>query len=235
VNAIDHATTLGDLVLARPAAATLFEQLGLDFCCGGRRTLEQACSEHGLDAKTVSVLLNALQDAPATPAAPHHDVARSSIAELCDHIVAEHHDPLRADLERISELLATVVRVHGDGRPELHDLQGLFATTRDEVERHLRLEEDTLFPACRALDANDAAPAFDETLLAHLVDDHDATGAALGKLRELSGGYADEQALCGTHRRLLQSLSALELDMHQHVHEENNSLFPRVRDRLSSV
>lgn len=234
MNVTDHAATLGDLVLDQPAAATLFERLGLDYCCGGRRTLEQACGQRGLDANTVGVLLDALRDEPARPALDHHDVARSSITELCDHIVARHHEPLRKELGHISELLATTVRVHGRRRPGLLDLQRLFAATRSELEIHLRLEEHTLFPACRTLDQHADASAFDEGLLALLEDDHATTGDALYALRELSGGYDTEQALCGTHRALLQSLSALELDLHQHVHEENHVLFPRVRDRLAA-
>lgn len=234
MNANDHAATLGDLVLDQPAAAALFERLGLDYCCGGRRTLEQACGQRGLDATTVRVLLAALRDEPATPSLDHHDVARCSISELCDHIVARHHEPLRTDLAHISELLATVVRVHGKGHPELLDLQRLFATTRSELEIHLRLEEHTLFPACRTLDQHGDASAFDEGLLVLLEDDHATTGDALYALRELSGGYDTDQALCGTHRALLQSLRALELDLHQHVHEENNVLFPRVRERVAA-
>lgn len=230
----DHAATLGDLVVHQPAAAALFERLGLDYCCGGRRTLEQACSQRGLDAQTVSVLLGGLRDEPATPSLHHHDVARSSITELCDHIVAGHHEPLGTDLAHISDLLATVVRVHAKARPELLDLQRLFATTCTELEIHLRLEEHVLFPACRNLDERDDASAFDEGLLVLLEDNHETTGDALYALRELSGGYDTDRALCGTHRALLQSLRAFELDLHQHVHEENNVLFPRVRDRLAA-
>src|SRR5919112_1762420 len=122
MKAIGPATTLGDLVLDRPAAAALFERLGLDYCCGGRRTLEEACAQRGLDAKTVTVLL----DAPDMRDVRHHDLGHCSLADLCEHIVARHHEPLRADLPRIDELLATVGRVHGKRHPELADLHRLF-------------------------------------------------------------------------------------------------------------
>lgn len=196
--------------------------------------LSRPAASAGLDAQTVSVLLGGLRDEPATPSLHHHDVARSSITELCDHIVAGHHEPLGTDLAHISDLLATVVRVHAKARPELLDLQRLFATTCTELEIHLRLEEHVLFPACRNLDERDDASAFDEGLLVLLEDNHETTGDALYALRELSGGYDTDRALCGTHRALLQSLRAFELDLHQHVHEENNVLFPRVRDRLAA-
>ena len=227
-----HAPTLGELVLQQPEAAVLFERLGLDYCCGGRRTLDEACSQQGLDAKTVSAVLDALAEKPRSAELAAHDVARTTITELCDHIVTRHHVPLRGELTRITELLDTVVRVHGKDHRELLDLQRLFATTRTELETHLRIEEETLFPACRALD--DGVPAaFNHDLLGLLEDDHATTGDALAALRELTGGYRTDAALCSTHRRLLQALQAFELDMHRHVHEENNVLFARVRVRIA--
>jgi regulator of cell morphogenesis and NO signaling len=233
--ALDHTTALGDVVLHQPEAARLFEQLGLDYCCGGGQPLGQACARQGVDAGTVLVLLRGLRRSATEPPVAGHDVAHASIAELCDHIVAQHHDPLREDLPRIAELLATVVRVHGAGHPELAELERLFAATRAELEEHLSLEEQTLFPACRALEDADGAAAVDPRDLEHLRDDHRATADALHGLRELAGGYDPERALCGTHRALLGSLNALEVDLHQHVHEENNVLFGRVRDRLAAA
>ena len=229
----DHTSTLGELVLAQPSAAALFERLGLDYCCGGGRTLEQACAQHGLDARTVSVLLHALADEPRSADLEAHDVARATIPELCEHIVTRHHDPLRRELPRISDLLATVVRVHGKAHPELRDLQRLFIAIRDDLEQHLRVEEQTLFPACLALDEDQAA-AFDPGVLMLLEDDHAGTGNALCALREVAGGYRTDAALCSTHRALLRALRAFEIDMHQHVHEENNVLFPRARARTAA-
>lgn len=104
------------------------------------------------------------------------------------------------------------MRVHAKSHPELLDLQRLFATMRGELEIHLRPEEHTLFPACRALDEHGDASGFDESVVALLEDDHETTGDALYALRELSGGYDGGRVLCGTHRKLLHSLRALELD-----------------------
>jgi regulator of cell morphogenesis and NO signaling len=230
--ATDHAPTLGELVLRRPRAAALFERLGLDYCCGGARTLEEACAARGLDPATVSVLVDTLGgDDPADVEPDHHDIGRATIGELCDHIVAAHHDLLRRELPHVSELVATVVRVHGPGHPELHDVGRVFDGLRAELEEHMAREEADLFPACRALDAG---ATIEDGLIEMLEHDHDATGDALASLRELCGGYHPGDALCGTHRALLQSLHALELDVHQHVHEENNVLFPRVRALLAA-
>ncbi len=230
MSTIDPTTTLGDLAVAHPAAAALFEHLGLDYCCGGGATLERACDERGLDARTVSLML--AKEHAAAPAPPA-DLAAASITELCEHILVSRHGPLLVDLQRIAALMTTVARVHGASHPELLALQDRFLATRGELEAHVRLEEDVLFPACRALDAG-AGSAFDAPMLAHLEDAHDPVGAALGELRDLCDGYDTDSALCATHRALLESLRAFEHGMHQHVHEENNVLFPKVRDRLAS-
>ena len=230
--AVDTTATLGELVIRRPAAAALFERLGLDYCCGGRKTLAEACAQRGVDAGTVAVLLDSLERGPAGPR--RHDVARASIGELCDHVVAAHHEPLRAELPRISELAGTVVRVHGRTRPELADVQRVFESLRGELEVHMRREEHNLFPACRALDGHGDAAPLRHGEVALLEDDHGATGEALSALRELCADYDPAQALCGTHAALLRALLELELELHQHVHEENNILFPRVRARLAA-
>lgn len=234
MNVTDPSATLGDIVVRKPAATTLFERLRLDYCCGGRRSLEEACGQRGLDAKTVAALLDSLDDEPAMPSPGAHDVGRSTIADLCDHIVARHHDPLRDELPRISERLATVVRVHGGTHPELSDVQRLFESMFGELEIHMHREEHTLFPLCRALDAGGDASGFDAGVVALLEDEHEDTGDALSALRELCNGYEPAQALCGTHRSLLHALRELELELHQHVHEENNVLFPRVRARIAT-
>jgi len=234
MSTIEATTTLGDLVTSVPRAAELLEGLGVDYCCGGRRTLTEACAQHGLDAHTVAVLLNGLAQDDDRSAVDPHDVARSSIAELCDHIVAAHHDWLRKELPATGELAATVVRVHRRTHPDLVDVQRLFAGMRSELEAHMALEERDVFPACRRVEAG-AAGALDPALLGQLEDEHADVGDALCALRELSGGYDESRALCGTHRRLMRRLHALELEVHQHVHEENNVLFGKVRARLAAA
>lgn len=222
---IDTSTSLGALVAERPGRARFFERLHLDYCCGGSDSLAEACARRGLDADTVAELLAALDESPARPdPAEELDWRRASIAELCDHIVLVHHANLRTELPRIAELLATVVRVHGKGHPELHDLERSFATMRADLEHHIDLEERVLFPACRG----DAGATLDTETLTLLEHEHTDTGRSLTALRELANDYDRERALCATHRTLLDALQRLELDLHQHIHEENNLLFPRV-------
>lgn len=226
---IDAGVSLGQLVAEQPALADVFEHLRLDYCCRGDQSLAQACEQHGLDAATVCRMLAAVADTRPEPGHHKaHDLRHASIAELCDHIVVTHHDKLRAELPRIGELLDTVVRVHGADHHELHDLRRLFATIGHELESHIETEERLVFPACRAAET-DGARVDDDVLTGH-EREHTQTGDALTILRELAHDYNPAAALCGTHRRLLQALAQFELELHQHIHEENNVLFPRARN-----
>src|SRR5690349_7197593 len=223
--------TLAELVLHRPASADLLERLRLDYCCGGRRTIEDARAERGLDARTAIAMIEALGE-PSETGLDVPDARRASIAEMCALIVRAHHEPARSELPRIAQLLDRVVRVHGGRHAELGDLRRVFTGLRTELEEHFAIEEETVFPACRAADAADSPAAVDGAMLAMCEDSHEFAGEALEAMRELSGGYDREHAFCGTHRALLDALEKFELDLHQHVHEENNVLFPRVRERL---
>jgi regulator of cell morphogenesis and NO signaling len=228
--AIESSTSLAELVSERPQRIELFERLHLDYCCGGSQTLAEACATRGLDAGTVGQLLAAL-DEQLVGSTEGRDWRQVSIGELCDHIVSVHHNGLRGDLPRIAELLATVVRVHGEGRPELELTERAFATLRNELEPHLTEEEERLFPACRALEREGALPdGFELAEVDRHQAEHVEVGSRLAALRELGGGYDREQALCSTHRALLAALADFEADLHLHVHEENNDLFPRVRE-----
>lgn len=230
-NVFNSASTLGDLVLAQPAAADLFERLGLDYCCGGSKSLGAAVKERGLDAATVLVMLRSLSETPLGTAAGGHDVAGMTVGELVNHIITKHHDRLRAELVKIGELFDTVVRVHGAIDPALAEMRDRFVAIRDELLEHMAREENELFPVCRNADSGSATSVGDD-LLRELEHTHDQAGAALAELRELAGDYVTEDAHCGTHRLLLQSLAAMESDLHQHIHEENNLLFPSAHELL---
>lgn len=214
---IDPSRTVADLVLERPARARVFEELGLDYCCGGKTPLADACEARGL---LVDQAVAALEVAPEGPT-PERDWTSVPLLELCDHIVAEHHDRLREDLPRLDGLLAKVVRAHATERPSVVELRDTFTKLRHELEEHLAAEEDQLFPLVRAGGPYDAAQ------LDALEHDHEWAGSALARMRELADGYDLEQALCNTHRATLDGLHELERDLHQHIHEENNVLFPR--------
>lgn len=225
---IDPEQTLGGLVAKHPGLATTLERLRLDYCCGGDVTLADACRRHGLDPETVAAVLGQLDGSSASGAFVPHDLRGATVPELCDHIVSAHHEPLRRELPRVAELLATVVRVHGHDHPELHDLHRLYTALASDLLEHVDSEEATVFPAAREQrDDSNGARALASLVAAHAAE-HSEAGDALAALRDLAGGYDLDGAYCSTHRRLLEALQAFELDLHQHVHEENNLLFPRL-------
>lgn len=233
MSTIEPQASLASLVLDHPGLAELLEQLDFDYCCHGSGSLAAACMERDLDVDTLVRVLGA--HVLAARSAPDHayDWRSASIPELCDHIVSAHHAPLRRKLPRLSETLATVVRVHGDDDPRLQTLARLFDGLAHDLLEHLDREERLLFPACVALETGDEA--VDRTsLLSELEDDHADVGGTLRALRELADGYRVETARCGTHRALLEGLAALERDLHLHIHEENNVLFPHIRARLAT-
>lgn len=234
---IDPTATLGDLVARRPARASLFEQLGLDFCCGGARTLVEACEQRGLDPHTVGQVIQALDHRPDDRVAgsEDRDWRYVSVGDLCDHVVTIHHERLRRELPQIEELLDSVMRVHGPVHRELHDLPRVFSALSDALDSHLDATERRLFPACRAVEAAEGAAGIGEALLAAHADDQRRVGGALAALRELTNDYDSDRAVCRTHSRLLEALRRLELDTHQHIHEEANILFPRVSAMVTAA
>lgn len=225
---IDPGRTLGELVAERPARAGLFDDLRLDYCCGGRQTLAEACTKHRVPLNDALAGLQAIDDGGGGGTdVESTDWRTADVAELCAHIVSVHHDGLRDAFPRLERQLATVVRVHGDRHPPLREAQHLFADLRGELEPHLASEENELFPACIAHE-HTGTPVDEELILDH-EEEHVAVGLTLAALRALCWDYDPATALCSTHRTLLEGLEAFERDLHRHVHEENNVLLPRAR------
>lgn len=204
-------STLAEIVVAEPAAARVFEQLGLDYCCGGGHTVREACSSRGLDVERVIAAVRASGGGGGAC-----EVAGLSPAELCEHVVTTHHDYLRSELPRLSALLEKVDRAHGAEDATLGEVRRVFGELRSELEQHTADEEERLFPALARGEAVDTA-AF--------VDDHAGAGLALERLSALTGGYDTSEARCNTHRASLHALAELQADLHRHIHEENNILF----------
>jgi len=212
---ISATTSVADLVLERPARTRVLERLGIDYCCGGKRSLEEACSGLGLDVATVLLVLD-VDEGPAE--GDERDWREAPLPELVEHIVSAHHGYLREELPRLSALLEKVARAHGADRPELPELRVVYEQLREELEHHVDEEERELFPALLA--GGGASVASFE-------DDHAKAGLLLERLSELTDRYDPAAARCNTHRAALDGLLALERDLHRHIHEENNVLFPR--------
>ena len=221
---IDPSRTVAELVLEQPSRTRVFEHFGLDYCCGGKRSLADACARRGVELDEAVAAL----DAADGPGRESDDWTLAPLDRLVDHIVDAHHGFLRTELPRLSELLAKCERAHGTERPDLVPMRATFEALRRELEHHMLDEEQRLFPVC----VNGGGP--EPALVRHLEDEHGAAGEMLERLRILGGDYELETALCNTHRAALDGLRELELDLHQHIHEENNILFPRVAARAAA-
>lgn len=219
---------VGRIVACRPDAARVFEKHRIDYCCQGGKTLGEACTALGLDLAQV---LHELAAPPPTGDEPVSNWLEEPLARLCDHIERRHHDYLRAELPRLEELIARVVRAHGDRHPELADVQAAFGRLRAELEPHMWKEEQVLFPAIRSMDDSrrNADHAFGSVAnpIRCMVDEHERAGEELACLRRLTGDYEPPRDACPTWRVMLDGLAQLERDMHEHVHKENSILFPR--------
>ena len=226
--AITVETTSGELVRAVPARARIFENLGIDYCCGGKKPLTEVCRARNLDPATVVAMLSALDGAADVPSG---NPDAMSLAELCDHIERAHHDWLREELPRLDFMTRKVATVHGDHEPRLHEIRRVLEVFQSEMVSHMHEEEEQVFPMIRKLEAAHegkpaAASAFKATL-AKLEAEHDRAGEALTRLAELSDRYSPPDWACNTFRAMFDTLARLERNTHQHVHKENNVLFPR--------
>ncbi len=240
---LDTDLPLGTLVTEHPALARELERLGLDYCCRGRRTLEDACRDRGLDPTAVAA---ALTEAAAADTGGPDDWATMGPAELVDHLEATHHAYLWAELPRIEALADKVTAAHGDRHPELAAVRDIFRQLRAELEPHLTREEQVLFPLIRRLaiepqPTGDSGAADASSFLATtpcggsirnpisvMLREHDRAGDLLDRLRQLTGGYAPPADGCASYVAYYRALAEVEADTHLHVHKENNLLFPAV-------
>lgn len=229
---IDVTKTVGELTSDLPNAFRIFEKAGIDYCCGGKRSLADACSRAGV---AIEPLVRALEADAETAPAPAIDWRARPLAELVRHIVGVHHVFTREELVRAGALLAKVCTVHGEKHPELHRVRASFERLRDELRLHMMKEENVLFPYTLALEeaqsrgARAAAPPFRtvKNPVRMMDHEHESAGEELRAMRAASAGYAIPEGACGSYRALYASLEALESDLHMHIHLESNVLFPR--------
>lgn len=220
--------TVGAIVRDYPSLSRLFEQAKVDYCCGGKKTLEDACRQQGIDPQEfLKQLENAADRAPESEI----NVTSLTLTELADAIEHSHHSYLRSELPRLEAIVTKVARVHGDKEPRLHQIKDVFLTVSQELLTHLMKEEQVLFPAIRQLEASETLPTFHcgslTNPIAQMVREHDEAGMALAQLRELTDDFTPPDWACNTYRAMLDGLLEFERDMHQHVHKENNVLFPK--------
>ena len=236
---LDIHAQVGHLVAEKPERSRVFERHGLDYCCGGKRSLEDACRDKSLDPSTVLAELEALD---AEPEADEISPADMSMTELVDHIVETHHRYLRGELPRLEGLIDKVTTVHARAYSWLEELRLTFADLVAELEPHLAKEEQVLFPMIRELDRAIDGPSFHCGSVSNPIlvmeHEHDAAGFALNRLRELTSDFTPSEGACNSSRAMLDGLAALETDLHLHIHKENNVLFVRAveaEERLNSA
>lgn len=222
-------TTVGQWVAERPETARMFEAWQIDYCCGGDVPLSRACAERRLDPRELFAQLQAASaEAAAEPAA---NWTAAPLTALCDHIEQTHHTYLKSELPRLESLIGKVASVHGEKHPEIAEVQQAYAALQAELAPHMFKEERILFPAIRAIERSTAPVPLPFGSVANPIGvmehEHDNAGAALARIRRATADFAVPADACNTYRAMLDGLRRLELDMHQHVHKENNILFPR--------
>ncbi|MDG2223626.1 MAG: iron-sulfur cluster repair di-iron protein [Rubripirellula sp.] len=230
---LDPQMTVGDFVRQRPSRARVFENLQIDYCCGGKLTLNHACEKRGMEV--VDVLRQVEACDATTDSQEIVDADAMTMTELADHIESTHHAYLRSELPRLDAMTEKVTRVHGDKDKRLYRMRDAFVALKAELEPHMMKEERILFPIVRQLDASQSRPEFHCGNVANPIrqmeHEHEQAGLALATLNETTDGYTAPEWACNTHRALLDSLAKLEADMHQHIHKENNVLFPKAIQR----
>lgn len=223
-------TTVGEIVATHPLMARVFEALEIDYCCGGKRTLAEVCAPRGLDAKTLAATLAAAARlSMGSPVAV--DPAGLSLSALADHIEATHHAYVKSELPALLEKAERVAEKHGWRDARLPEVARTVAALRDEMFSHMMKEEQILFPIVRELERGTAGASSHCGTIANPIRvmeaEHENAGGAIAYLRKLTDGFTPKPDDCNTHRALLAGLAQFEADLHQHVHKENNVLFPR--------
>jgi len=220
--------TVGQFVRQRPSRTRILDNLGIDYCCGGKKPLEQALRDKGLDPATALQVLQAAEQ--AVPLGDSGDLSKMNMTQLIDHIEQAHHVYLKQELPRLRAMTAKVAGVHGDKAANLKELAQTVAAIADELFNHLGKEEQILFPSLRELESTGrmthACFGTVRNPIRMMEHEHDNAAELLGRIRELAGGYTMPEWGCNTYRAMLDGLAQLEADTHQHIHKENNLLFP---------
>ncbi len=231
---INTQRTVAEIALEKPQAAAVFEKLGIDYCCGGGKPLAAACEAAGIDVNNVANLLEAAAgtDQPGVEAG---NWSEQSLATLIDYIVRKHHSYCREECLRLEPLSEKVLSKHGENHTELQQIHKLFTSLRNELSMHMMKEEQILFPYIIGLEHSATIESLPPRApfgtvrnpVRMMVQEHDDAGQLLKEIRELTRNFSAPEDACTSYKALYQGLHAFEADLHQHIHLENNLLFPR--------
>jgi regulator of cell morphogenesis and NO signaling len=234
---VDEKMTVRELVGQYPMTRPVFEKNGIDYCCGGAKCLAEAARERGVSLSSlVDDLEKALLAKPESEKATDKDWYAASLRELVQHIVEVHHGYMKTALPRLRSLVPAVVKAHGAHHGDvLRQVQEIFNGLDAELSTHLMKEEQVLFPYIVAMETHvregrPRPPApFGSAIhpIRQMEREHENAGQSLAKLREATRDYTLPEDACPTFRAMYDELQRMENDLHQHIHLENNILFPR--------
>jgi regulator of cell morphogenesis and NO signaling len=222
-----------ELALENPTSARVFEKLGIDYCCGGKKSLEEACRAANLSIDHVVASLEQASQGPGNQETQNWDT--EPLAVLMGHIQNTHHKYTREEIARLGPLFEKVCSVHGGNHPELLKVREAFKGLAEELGAHMMKEEMILFPCIVRMEA---AVARKESIarapfgslqnpISMMEHEHDSAGNALREMKQASHGYSAPADACVSYQTLYKALEGFEADLHQHIHLENNILFPR--------
>jgi regulator of cell morphogenesis and NO signaling len=218
--------TIGEIAAESPSAIAVFERFGIDYCCGGRRPLADACKDAGI---TVGEFESALNAAPAAPEL-NLDWTTRSLTDLHAYLVGRYHVHAREQLATLGTLAAKVQSVHGERHPEVRRVATLVTALEQDMLPHMTKEEIVLFPYVDSLEtAEPQACCFGtvENPIRVMLAEHEAVGDILKDLRNTTGDYTPPEDACFSYRELYRRLAEMERETHEHIHLENNVYFPR--------
>ncbi|AGB40409.1 iron-sulfur cluster repair di-iron protein [Halobacteroides halobius DSM 5150] len=224
---------IGEIATKFPAAMSIFQKYGIDFCCGGDRPLAEAIEEQELDKEQLMEEINTVyQEKEAELEEINDNWEETSSSDLIDYIVGQHHTFLKDKLPEISELVIKILRVHGiNHEEELTKVHRLFHNLKIDLEQHLLKEEEIVFPAIKKYEQNtkEEKQVNGFSRVDELKHEHDQAGDIIKELREVTADYNVPDDGCKTYERTYQLLEELETDLFQHIHLENNILFTRLK------
>jgi regulator of cell morphogenesis and NO signaling len=224
--------SLRELVVENPATTRVLEKLGIDYCCAGKRSLEEACRDANLN---IDEVLESLEKASEATSTMQRDWQVEPISALITHIKDTHHKYTREEIGRLGPLFAKVCSAHSKNHPQLLQIRALFQDLANELTAHLMKEEMILFPYLIRMEEamtrrESIAPGpfgSVQNPISMMEYEHDSAGSALRAMREAANGYSAPIDACVSYQTLYKALAAFEGDLHQHIHLENNVLFPR--------
>lgn len=229
---IQENNIIGELVAQDYRAASVFKKYGIDFCCQGNRTIEDACADKKLDSKLIVTDLNYINQESSGAST---DYKSWPIDLLADYIEKKHHRYVEEKIQEIKPYLDKICRVHGERHPELFEINEHFNATAGELAVHMKKEELVLFPFVRKMvkakqeNVKLPTPHFGtvENPIQMMMNEHTTEGERFRKIDTLSNNYSAPQDACNTYRVTFALLKEFEQDLHLHIHLENNILFPK--------